>query len=54
MVGQSSSTINLRSIMDQKKILLVNLSKGLLNEADTKFIGMILTGRLFAAATSRA
>lgn len=54
VVGQSSSTINLRSIMDQKKILLVNLSKGLLNEADTKFIGMILTGRLFAAATSRA
>lgn len=54
VVGQSSSTINFRSIMDQKKILLVNLSKGLLNEADTKFIGMILTGRLFAAATSRA
>lgn len=54
VVGQSSSTINLRSIMDQKKILLVNLSKGLLNDADTKFIGMILTGRLFAAATSRA
>ncbi|MBL8343968.1 MAG: DUF87 domain-containing protein [Rubrivivax sp.] len=54
VVGQPRTTVDLRAAMDQKKILLVNLSKGLLSELDTHFLGMLLTGQLFAAATSRA
>lgn len=54
VVGQSKSTINFRQIIDQRKILLVKLSKGLLSETDSRFLGMVVTGRLFAAALSRA
>lgn len=54
VVGQSKSSINLREIMDRKRILLINLSKGLLSEADSMFLGMMLTGRMFAAAMTRA
>lgn len=54
VVGQPNSSIDFREIMDQRKILLVNLSKGLLSELDTRFLGMLLTGRVFAAAASRA
>lgn len=54
VVGQSKSSINFREIMDRKRILLINLSKGLLSEADSMFLGMVLTGRMFAAAMTRA
>jgi hypothetical protein len=54
VVGQPSSSINLRSIMDERKILLVNLSKGLLGESDSKFLGMLLTSRLLTAGMGRA
>ena len=54
VVGQSKSTVDFRKIMDGRKILLVNLSKGLLNERDTNFLGMLVTSRIFAAAMSRA
>lgn len=54
VVGQPKSTVDPRAVMDGRKILLVNLSKGLLSELDTRFLGMLLTGRLFAAAASRA
>lgn len=54
VVGQSRSSIDFRWIMDKRKILLVNLSKGLLSESGARFIGMIVTGRLFAAAMARA
>lgn len=53
VIGQQRSTINLRDAMDHKKILLVNLSKGALGESDSKFLGMLLTSRLFAAALGR-
>lgn len=54
VVGQPKSTIDFRSVMDSRSIVLVNLSKGLLSELDTRFLGMLLTSRLFAAAASRA
>lgn len=54
VVGQSSSTIDCRTIMDDKKILLVNLSKGMLSERDAQFLGMIVLNRLLSAALSRA
>ena len=54
IVGQTRTTINFREIMDQRKILLINLSKGLLSEQDTRFLGKLLTSRLFSTAMSRA
>jgi GTPase SAR1 family protein len=54
VVGQSRSSIDFQRIMDERRVLLVNLSKGLLSESDSKFLGMLVTGRLFAAAMARA
>jgi len=51
--GQKRSTINLREIMDSGKILLVNLAKGELTEANSRFLGMVLLAKLQAAAMGR-
>jgi DNA helicase HerA-like ATPase len=51
--GQKRSTIDLREIMDTGKILLVNLAKGELTEANSRFLGMLLLAKLQAAALSR-
>jgi len=51
--GQKRSTIDLRRIMDEGKILLVNLAKGELAEANARFLGMVLMAKLMAAAMSR-
>ena len=51
--GQKRSTIDLRCVMDEGKILLVNLAKGHLSEANARFLGMILMAKLQAAAMSR-
>ena len=53
IVGQQNSSFNFREIMDQKKILLVNLSKGKLGEINANLIGMIVVGKLLMAALSR-
>ena len=53
LFGQKCSTIDLRNIMDTGKILLVNLAKGELTEANSRFLGMVLMAKLQAAATSR-
>lgn len=52
--GQPRSTINLKKIMDEGKILLVNLSKGRMGEINARFFGMVLIAKLQAAAMSRA
>jgi hypothetical protein len=54
VVLQEKSAFNFRDVMDKKKILLVNLSKGLLGENNAKLIGLILVGKLQMAAMSRA
>lgn len=53
IIGQSKSTINFREIMDDGKILLVNLSKGLLGELDTQLLGMLIIGKIFSSAMRR-
>lgn len=53
IVLQQSSTLNFRKIMDEKKILLVNLSKGRLGDINANFIGLILVGKIAMAALSR-
>ncbi|WP_161685554.1 type IV secretory system conjugative DNA transfer family protein [Thermoanaerobaculum aquaticum] len=52
--GQRRSTINLRQIMDGGQILLVNLAKGQLAEANSRFLGMVLMSKILAAAMERA
>ena len=53
IIGQQKSSFNFRKVMDEKKILLVNLSKGQLGEINANLIGMIVVGKLLMAALSR-
>lgn len=53
IIGQQESTFNFREIMDERKILLVNLSKGRLGEINANLIGMIMVGKILMAALSR-
>lgn len=54
ILGQSTSSFNFRGVMDERKILLVNLSKGKIGEENSNFLGLILVPRLLFAAMSRA
>ncbi len=54
IIGQTKSSFDLREIMDNKKILLVNLSKGRTGELNSKLLGMIFVMKFQAAAMSRA
>jgi hypothetical protein len=54
IVGHARSTIKLDEIMDQKKILLVNLSKGKIGEDNSAILGGMLVARLWFAAMLRA
>jgi len=54
IIGQPKSGFNFRDIMDNKKILLVNLSKGKVGEVNSDLIGLIMVAKLQMAALSRA
>lgn len=54
ILGQTKSGFNLRDIMDNKKILLVNLSKGRMGELNSKLLGIIFVMKFQAAAMGRA
>jgi hypothetical protein len=54
IVGQTKSTIDLRRIMDERKVLLVDLSKGKLGEDNAALLGGLLVTKLQLAALSRA
>ncbi|MBI3573126.1 MAG: type IV secretory system conjugative DNA transfer family protein [Candidatus Kerfeldbacteria bacterium] len=54
IIGQPKSGFNLRDIMDKKKILLVNLSKGKIGEVNASLLGLIIVSKLQMAALSRA
>lgn len=53
IVGQPHSAFNLRQIMDEKKILLVNLSKGDLGEDNSSLLGSVLVNLILIAALTR-
>jgi hypothetical protein len=53
VVLQEKSVFNFRDIMDNKKILLVNLSKGRLGDINANLIGLLLVGKIQMAALSR-
>lgn len=54
IIGQKKSSFNFREVMDQGKILLVNLSKGKIGEVNSALLGMILVSKIQMAAFSRA
>ncbi|HSX00771.1 MAG TPA: hypothetical protein VLF67_00895, partial [Candidatus Saccharimonas sp.] len=54
IIGQTKSAFNIRDIMDNRKILIVNLSKGRIGELNSQLLGMIFVIKFQAAAMSRA
>jgi hypothetical protein len=54
IIGQPHSSFDIREIMDDKKILIMNLSKGLIGETNANLLGSMLTTRIYLAAMSRA
>jgi hypothetical protein len=53
IIGQQKSAFNVREVMDDGKILLLNLSKGKLGDINAYLIGMVLVGKILMAALSR-
>ncbi|MBP6041441.1 DUF87 domain-containing protein [Candidatus Saccharibacteria bacterium] len=54
IIGQEQSTINVREIMDEGKILIVNLSRGLMGEDNAAIMGALMVTKIQLAAMSRA
>lgn len=54
IIGQPKSTFNVREIMDEGKILVVNLSKGLIGEDNAGILGSFLVTKIQLAAMSRS
>lgn len=53
IVSQEKSAFKVREIMDNQKILLINLSKGRLGELNSSLIGLIMVGKILMSAFSR-
>ena len=54
IIGQTSSAFNVRKIMDEGKILLVNLSKGKIGDINAQLLGLVFVNKIAQAAMSRA
>ncbi len=54
IIGQTKSTFNFREAMDSRKIIIINLSKGLIGEESAKLIGALLITKIYLASMSRA
>jgi len=54
IIGQKKSSFDCREVMDQGKILIVNISKGLMGESNSALLGAMLVAKLKQAAMSRA
>ena len=53
IIGQSRSSFSFREVMDNQKILLINLAKGELGEENSNFLGLVIVPRILMAAMSR-
>jgi hypothetical protein len=53
IIGQSDSSFNFRQVMDEGKILIVNLAKGKIGEENSSFLGLVLVPKILIAAMSR-
>jgi len=54
IIGQPKSTFDIRQIMDDRKIIIINLSKGRVGEANANLLGSMLITKIYLAAMSRA
>lgn len=54
IIGQSKSAFDFRDVMDNKKILLINLAKGKTGEVNSSLLGLIIVAKLQMAAMTRA
>ncbi|HAT67999.1 MAG TPA: hypothetical protein DCS20_00050 [Candidatus Yonathbacteria bacterium] len=54
IIGQPHSSFDLRKMMDERKILIVNLSKGQLGEGNANLLGGMIITKIYLAAMSRA
>ena len=54
IIGQPKSTFDLRKMMDDKNILIINLSKGLVGETNANLLGSMFITKMYLAAMSRA
>jgi hypothetical protein len=54
IIGQPKSTFDIRKMMDEKKILIINLSKGRVGEANANLLGSMLITKIYLGAMSRA
>lgn len=53
IIGQSKSSFDFRNVMDEGKILFINISKGRLGEENSSFLGLVLVPKILVAAMSR-
>ncbi len=54
IIGQPHSSFDLRKLMDERKILIVNLSKGQVGEGNANLLGSMIITKIYLAAMSRA
>lgn len=54
MIGQPVSSFDFREAMDQRKIMIINLSKGKIGDENMKLLGGLLVTKIYLAAMSRA
>lgn len=54
IIGQTKSAFNLRQVMDDQKVLMVNLSKGKIGDLNAQLLGLIMVSKINMAAMSRA
>lgn len=54
IIGQPKSSFNLREMIDQGKIMIINLSKGRVGEANANLLGSMLVTKIYLSAMSRA
>jgi hypothetical protein len=54
IVGQPETRFSIRDVMDNKKILLMKVSKGLLGEENSSLLGSMIITKMYQAAMSRA
>ena len=54
IIGQTKSAFKFEDIMDNKKILIINLSKGKIGESNANLLGMIIVSKIYTAAMARA
>ncbi len=54
IIGQSKSAFDFRKVMDEGKILIINLAKGKIGEENSNFLGLVLVPKILAAAMARA